>query len=97
MECVDVRSGSIIVDVRGSASAVDAVTQEIAANGLKLPSFSALKVSKMSAPVTTTSVPSVAKIHGTSVRPSGLSSIVIAVIVILVVLILISRYIHNLV
>ena len=43
VECIDVRSGSIIVDLRGLKDALDSVEAEIfAANGLDLPSFERL-------------------------------------------------------
>lgn len=41
--CVDVRPGSVIVDVRGSTDALDAAGAELEAKGLTLPSFKSLK------------------------------------------------------
>ena len=46
VECVDVRRGSIIVDIRGSTAAVDAVVAEVESKGLDLPSFPVLSVMK---------------------------------------------------
>ena len=44
VECVDVRSGSIIVDVRGSKAALDAAVADVGTKGLNLPSFKKLSV-----------------------------------------------------
>jgi len=47
VKCVDVREGSIIVDVGASKAAVDAAVAEVVANGLDLPSFEKLTVQGM--------------------------------------------------
>ena len=39
VECVDLRPGSIVVDIRGTESAVEAAVLEVAIIGLNLPSF----------------------------------------------------------
>ena len=43
VECVDLRPGSIIVDLRGSEDAVDSAVLEVAIIGLNLPSFPRLR------------------------------------------------------
>ena len=44
VKCVDVRPGSIILDLKGSRAAVDAAVAQMKTNGLDLPSFTALLV-----------------------------------------------------
>lgn len=44
VECVDVRPGSIIVDVQGPRAALDDVVVNLEADGLNLPSFELLLV-----------------------------------------------------
>ena len=43
VECVDVRPGSVVVDIRGSSDALDAVVSEVETKGLALPSFANLR------------------------------------------------------
>ena len=44
VECVNVRSGSIIVDIRGSTEALDVAVSEMESVGLDLPNFSKLQL-----------------------------------------------------
>ena len=57
VECYDVVPGSIIVLVRGSRSALDAALLHVQTEGLKLPSFAALKVATTTTPSEATSRP----------------------------------------
>ena len=49
LECVDVRSGSIVLDMLGQKAALDVVMTDIMDNGLKLPSYPKLVASGASA------------------------------------------------
>ena len=44
VQCVDVRPGSIIVEIRGSEDAVNAAEAKVETKGLDLPSFEKLSV-----------------------------------------------------
>merc|ERR1719201_3137563 len=46
VECYDVRSGSVLVSLRGSRSALDAAAKDVRDTGLDLPSFDALAAIK---------------------------------------------------
>lgn len=53
VECVDVRPGSIIVDIRGSTEALDAAVLEVETVGLDLPNFSKLELVETTSKATT--------------------------------------------